>query len=165
MTQPASGHLFLFPGRVRGDCLRAPTQCRLWEPPEAPSPYNPSLLSLSPPFFLLCFPFLVSEPISLGLHSCCVSLGLHCSGSLTSHTFSLSPCICFLLCCISISDSISLCIYLSVSLSLPPCIPSLTSESPSSWFSESPSSISGFSGVSWPLGSPLSGSPKGDQPT
>lgn len=164
MTHPALGHLFLFPGRVRVIVSEPPPNA-ICGNPEAPSPYNLPLLSLSPPSFLLCFPLFVSEPISLGLHSCCVSSGWHCSGSLTFHPFLSVPCICFLCCCVSISDSISLCIYLSVSLSLPPCIPSLTSESPSSWFSESPSSISGSPGVSWPLGSPLSGSPKGDQPT
>ena len=79
---------------------------------------------------LLCFPFLVPAPISLGPWSCCVSSGLSYSGSLmflrfpySSVSFSAPLCLPPVPCPLSICLRFSLCLSLGLSLFLPPSCP------------------------------------------
>lgn len=114
--------------------------------------HNPhlTLLSLHPPHPVLCSFFL--SPFLQWPQSCCVSLGLHYSGSLMFLCFPVS---CIASCVFAHCPSSCL----SLTLSAFPCLPSLTSGSPSSWFSESLSSMSGSPGVSWPLSEHLLSGP------
>lgn len=138
MTHPASGHLFLCPGGVMGDCLSDPAHCHLLEPPEAPSPnwgcllspHSPPVhcLSLHPPLFL-CFPLFASEYISPG-----ASVWLCLLGFALFWVFdvSVSLSLPFLSVCLSVSAPglLHLCLWLhlpaSLSLTLSQSLPPLS---------------------------------------
>lgn len=90
MTHQASGHLFLCPGKVKGDCLGDPTHCRLGEPQEAPSfdwgcvftlttrpspSFRSTHLSLSPSSSLPVLPILCSRAPCSGASALLCVLG------------------------------------------------------------------------------------------